>query len=76
MDPEVLKRFIEFLEKTLGRINSKRVMVLFGYLFFLNQTQQAPDAVQACGLIAFLLTMWFLWRQPEVKGDSLDAPKA
>lgn len=35
MDKDVLIRFIQMIETVLGRVNSKRLMLLYGFLYWL-----------------------------------------
>ena len=60
MDKDVLIRFVQFLETIFGRINSKRLMVFYGYLLFLLYSKEMTEMAVWCGAGAFLVTMALL----------------
>lgn len=55
MNPEVLIKFADVVEKILSRINSKRLMVLYGLLLFLSVKDLNAMALY-CGTGAAVLT--------------------
>lgn len=76
MDKEVLIRFIQAIESIFSRINSKRLMVLYGvFLFLLYSKEMTEDAVYL-GVLCALLTLWsFVHEANKRKGsDSIPVP--
>jgi len=62
MDKDVLIRFVQFLETVFGRINSKRLMTLYGlFLFLLYSKEMTPNAVYLGSLVS-LLCLWSFQR--------------
>lgn len=74
MDKEVFIRFIDFLEKTFGRINSKRLMVLYGLLLYLSNTQLSVLAMELGTGVAVIALALYVFR-PNGK-DKLDEKPA
>jgi hypothetical protein len=62
MDKDVLIRFVQFLETIFGRVNSKRLMVLYGLLLFLLYSKQMTREAVLLGTMASLLTLWAFQR--------------
>ena len=68
MDKEVLVRFIQFLETIFSRINSKRLMVLYGYLLFLLYSKQMTDSAVWHGTwVSVLVLILFMLKTPNDK---------
>lgn len=74
MDKEVLIRFIDFLEKTFSRINSKRLMVLYGLLLYLTNSKLSDLSMWLGTGVAVLALLLFVVR-PNGK-DKMDEKKA
>ncbi len=83
MDKEVLIRFVQFLDNIFGRINSKRLMVLYGFfLFLLYSASMTPMAVKL-GCLMALLVLWSFERDGKKRdgmgftspAPTTDAPK-
>jgi hypothetical protein len=70
MDPQVLIQAIQAAKEILGRINSKRLMVFYGFLLFLVYVE-ANTWKMGLGAIAFLITQYMVWKNPK-NSDSLD----
>jgi hypothetical protein len=63
MDKDVLIRFIQFLETTFARINSKRLMTLYAYLLFLLYSKEMTDSAVLYGtLVTILVLLLFMMR--------------
>lgn len=58
MDKDVLIRFIQAIESIFGRINSKRLMVLYGYLLFLLYSKEMTELAVWLGTLLSLLCLW------------------
>ncbi len=74
MDKEVLIKFVEFLQSIFGRINSKRLMVLYGEFLFLLYSKQMTELAVYLGTLVALLTLWSFHRDSR-KADGLEASK-
>lgn len=75
MDKDVLIRFIQFLETVFGRINSKRLMVLYGLFLFLLYSKEMTDLAVKLGVLVALLALWSFER--DKKNDVVSkAPEA
>ena len=61
MDKDVLIRFIAFLELVFGRINSKRLMVIYGFLLFLLYSKEMTEPALWMGLGVSLLGLLLFW---------------
>lgn len=57
MDKDVLIKFVEFLNNIFGRINSKRLMVLYGYLLFLLYSKEMTDNAVWYGTVVTLIVL-------------------
>jgi len=65
MDKDVLIRFVQFLETIFSRINSKRLMVLYGYLLFLLYSKEMTAAAVWYGTgVSVLVLMLFMLKTP------------
>lgn len=62
MDKDVFLAFFSTVERLAGRINSKRLLVLFFYLTWLYFVKDAPELILYLGSAAFLLVEWMLFR--------------
>lgn len=69
MDPQVMIKAIEAIQTILGRINSKRIISFFAYLYFL--TQVLNPLAMWLGTAAWAFLIIALWRNPG--GDKLNA---
>lgn len=80
MDKEVLIKFIEMIESVLSRVNSKRLMALYGFLYWLYAVKEVigKDWTGATGSIATLVVIWsFIHEALKRKGsDELEKSKS
>ena len=58
MDKDVLIRFIAFLEAVFGRINSKRLMTLYGFLLFLLYSKEMTEDAVYLGALMTACALW------------------
>lgn len=58
MDKDVLIRAITMVESIFSRINSKRLMVLYGLFLFLLYSKEMTDLAVKLGVLVSLLTLW------------------
>lgn len=72
MDKDVLIRFIQFLETVFGRINSKRLMTLYGCLMFLLYSKEMTEDAVLWGVLLSLACLWSFQRDSQ-KRPSLDS---
>lgn len=77
MDKDVLIRFIQAVEAIFGRINSKRLMTLYGFLLFLLYSKEMTELAVYLGALVSLLTLWTFERdaskRKEPPSDSVTA---
>ena len=65
MDKEVLIRAIQAIELILGRINSKRLLVLYGYLLFLGGSKyMTADAVEYGSYVTVICLLLLMLKLP------------
>ena len=76
MDKDVLIRFVQFLETVFGRINSKRLMVLYGLFLFLLYSKEMTETAVHCGVLSALLTLWAFQRDGKKNDLVNETPKA
>jgi hypothetical protein len=77
MDKEVLIRFIQMIETVLSRVNSKRMITLFGFLYWLYAVKETIGmnwtAATGAGL-SLIVVASFIEEAYKRKGsDALDA---
>ena len=64
MDKDVLIKFVEFLQSIFGRINSKRLMTLYGLFLFLLYSKEMTETAVYLGTLVSLLCLWSFHRDP------------
>lgn len=62
MDKDVLIKFVEFLQSIFGRINSKRLMTLYGLFLFLLYSKEMTTTAVYLGTLVALLCLWSFHR--------------
>lgn len=70
MDKEVLIRFIQMIETVLGRVNSKRLMTLYAFYWFLYEMRTALSMAWL-GAMASWATAFVLWTFYTERKDAL-----
>ncbi len=81
MDSAVMIRFIEFLDNIFGRINSKRLMIYYGFLLFLAYALTRPGVttdliVWVAALATLLAWIVYFFKTPDDKLNLAKATKA
>lgn len=75
MDKEVLIRFIEMIESVLSRVNSKRLMTLYAFYYWLYAMRETLGA-SWCGATGAWATAFVLWTFYKERKDALTEPKS
>jgi hypothetical protein len=76
MDKEVLIRFIEMIESVLSRVNSKRLMTLYAFYWFLYAMRDTLT-VPWVGAMSAWSTAFVLWTFYKERRDALtETPKS
>ncbi len=78
MDAAVMIRFIEFLDNIFGRINSKRLMIYYGFLLFLAYALSRPGVttdlvIWVAGIATGVAWLLYFFKTPD---DKLNLAKA